>query len=100
MAPLVLPKMYIFIKTLTGKTYTLIVQEDYSIERVKDKIEAKLGIPADQQRLIFMAMELKDGFTLAEYKIGQECTLFLVLRLRGGMQSFMKTLEVEASDSN
>ena len=106
MTPCQPPKMYIFVKTLTGKTITLIVEEDDSIETVKVKIELKLGIPADQQRLIFMAVELKNGFTLANYDIQPEVTLFLILRLRGGMQIFVKTWtgktitsEVEASDS-
>ncbi|KAG2739592.1 hypothetical protein P692DRAFT_20881803 [Suillus brevipes Sb2] len=61
--------MQIFFKTLMGKTITL-----------------------EQQHLIFPWHAGQNGLSFSDYNIQRESTLHLVLRLRGGMQIFIKTL--------
>ena len=76
--------MQLYVKTLTGKTVSIEVEEGESIEEVKAKIAEKEGIPPEQQRLIFGGQQLQDSKTIDDYDMDDDATLHLVLRLRGG----------------
>ena len=76
-----------------------------TIENVKTKIQDKKGIPSKRQCLSYLSKDLYDGYTLSDYNIKNGSTLKLVVRLRGGMQIFVRTpntiipLEVKPHDS-
>lgn len=80
--------MQVFVKTLTGKTISVDVEPDESVESLKAKIQEKEGVPIDQQRIIFDGKQLDSLKSLSDYDIDDDSTLHLVLRLRGGFEHF------------
>ncbi|OUC43206.1 ubiquitin family protein [Trichinella nativa] len=61
--------MLVKVKTLTGKEVELDIDASDLVERIKEKIEEKEGIPPAQQRLIHAGKQMSEGKTAAEYKI-------------------------------
>ena len=74
----------IFLKTLTGKTVNIYVDPFDTMEFFKYLVQLEVGIPYDQQRLLFAGRQLEDNKTFSDYNIQKESTLHLILRLRGG----------------
>ena len=96
----------IFVKNFPGKAITLIVEASDTIDNVKSKIQDKISIPADQQRLVFASKYLENGHTLAEYKVRQQATIQLASSLVGGVKISVTlrsgkdiTLEVNESET-
>lgn len=76
--------MLIKVKTLTGKEIELDIEPNDKVERIKQKVEEKEGIPPPQQRLIFGGKQMNDEKSASDYKIVGGSVLHLVLALRGG----------------
>ncbi|CAI2166461.1 1520_t:CDS:2 [Funneliformis geosporum] len=75
----------IFVFLLTGQGISLDVHSSDAVYIVKEMIHERVGIPSQEQRIIFAGRQLEDGRTLAECNIQCESELLLVPRLRGGM---------------
>ncbi|CAF0974986.1 unnamed protein product [Rotaria sp. Silwood1] len=72
------------VKTLTGKEIEVDIDGTDKIERIKERVEEKEGIPPPQQRLIFGGKQMLDDKTVNEYNVTAGSVLHLVLALRGG----------------
>ncbi|KAG6541089.1 hypothetical protein Mapa_017528 [Marchantia paleacea] len=72
------------VKTLTGKEIEIDIEPTDTIERIKERVEEKEGIPPVQQRLIFAGKQMNDDKTARDYNIEGGSVLHLVLALRGG----------------
>ena len=74
----------IFIKTITGKKISFLLELNETIRDLKIKIHEREGCAVEVQRLVFNGKPLNDDLTLESYNIQQESTLHLVERLLGG----------------
>ncbi|XP_010460963.1 PREDICTED: ubiquitin-NEDD8-like protein RUB2 [Camelina sativa] len=73
------------VKTLTGKEIEIDIEPTDTIDRIKERVEEKEGIPPVQQRLIYAGKQLADDKTAKDYAIEGGSVLHLVLALRGGL---------------
>uniref|UniRef100_A0A8D9FG49 AN1-type zinc finger protein 4 n=1 Tax=Cacopsylla melanoneura TaxID=428564 RepID=A0A8D9FG49_9HEMI len=74
----------IFIETLTGSTFEMVVTPIDSIASIKAKIQRMEGILVSQQHLLYNMQELDDQSTVQDYGIQDGSTIKLVLSMRGG----------------
>ena len=71
----------IFVLLHNCKRYPVTVLQDDTVENLKQIISEKIGIPLDEQRLIFGGKFLEEGCILSDYNIQEYSTVFWVLRL-------------------
>ena len=99
--------MQIFVKSLNGKMVSIDVETSESIGSIKYKIQKQENInPQSDIYLMTAGNELKDDKLLSEYNIDNNTTIRFGIKLKGGMQIFVKTLtgkvvtlDVESSDT-
>ena len=75
-------RMCLYVKTLTGETITLDVEQSAAVERVKLQIQDREDLPPDQQNLLFAGRPMEDGRTLADYSVTPNSSLYLVVHPR------------------
>ena len=74
--------MKIFVKNLTGQTWTLDVKPTDTVESLMQMNYEKQQIPSNKQRLMFRGRQLEESRTIADYNIQEMSTIYLVLRIR------------------
>lgn len=80
-----------FVRLLTGATLAFSLNPEMTIAQIKAEIANQQQIPVEQQRLVFQGKQLDDRdpqtgeeHTLGYYQVGDNASIHLVLRLRGG----------------
>jgi small subunit ribosomal protein S27Ae len=76
--------MHIQIKTLTGRTCSLVMDSTSSIDSLYTQVEQVMGVPREEQKLILNGRRLETGKLLFDYSEEEEANVYLVVDLEGG----------------
>ena len=87
--------MHILVRTLTGKQYELNFEKTASIDNIYSQIEKVMGVPSEEQNLIFNGKSLETGKLLLDYEMGEEENIYLVVKLNGGAKGKKKKKDVK-----
>jgi small subunit ribosomal protein S27Ae len=87
--------MHILIKTLTGKTCSVNVEKTTSIDSIYSHVEQVMGVPSEEQNLIFNGKSLESGKLIIDYDMSEESNVYLVIKLDGGAKGKKKKKDVK-----
>jgi hypothetical protein len=76
-------KINLFVKTISGKTITLYINEDedLTIDNINDMIFKKEGIPKELLYLIYGGKVLESNKKMSDYKIVNNSTIHMNIRI-------------------
>ncbi len=81
--------MHIYIKTLTGKVSDITLSANSSVDELNNQITSSMGIPSDEQKIIFNGKKLEEGL-VSNYGITEESCIYLVVDIEGGKKKKKK----------
>jgi large subunit ribosomal protein L40e len=67
--------MLVFIKQFSGQEIALEVELIDTVQMVKQKIQGKVGLPHNCQRMIYAGKGLEDNKTLGDYQVQPESVI-------------------------
>lgn len=73
--------MQVFVKTLTGKTYTIDVEPDILVKALKEMVQELEGVPPCEQRLVCYGRQLEDERCIKSYNIRHEDSIHLITHI-------------------
>jgi small subunit ribosomal protein S27Ae len=76
--------MHILIKTLTGKQCELDICVTSPISSLYTQVETLMGVPTEEQTLLFNGRRLACGKTISDYMTEESANVYLVVDLLGG----------------
>ncbi|KAL3137130.1 Ubiquitin-40S ribosomal protein S27a [Trebouxia sp. C0010 RCD-2024] len=84
----VVSTMQLFVRT--DETHTVELCANDTVQDVKAVIEARQGIPAAEQRVMFGGRQLHEEASLASEGVSDESTMYILMRLLGGAKKRKK----------
>jgi len=76
----------IFVKDPNGKCHTFDTYKEETVIDLKRKIEGRTGMPAHEQRLVYVMKQLdEDHKCIGDYGITKESMIYALYSVRGGM---------------
>jgi hypothetical protein len=72
------------VTTLSGTTITVLVGIHDSVDRFKQLVAQRTGIPDYQQLMTYGGQKLSNRFTMYQYRIRNYSTVLLVTQVHGG----------------
>jgi len=82
--------MHILVKTLSGETCNLTSSDFSSIDSLKSQIESSMGVPCEEQKLIYKGQSLECGKSVLDYEMEDNSNVYLVVSLDGGAKGKKK----------
>jgi small subunit ribosomal protein S27Ae len=82
--------MHILVKTLSGQTCNLSASEFSQIDSLKAQIASLMGVPAEEQKLLYNNQALESGKSVIDYQIEDNAHVYLVVQLAGGAKGKKK----------
>jgi hypothetical protein len=74
--------MEVKVKTMVGKEYKFAMNSTERVYTLMQKVSEQVGIPAEQQRLVFNGKALKNEDTLENQNVVGGSTVQLLVQLR------------------
>jgi len=90
----------IFIKLPSGKTITLDVDKNGTVNDLKQHIKDKEDIPLEEQELVYAGRVLLDKLRLIDYNIQKESMIKLILKPKSGIKIYVKMVTGKTLDFN
>jgi small subunit ribosomal protein S27Ae len=87
--------MHIFVRTLGGLACSLSAEENSSISSLKSQIETLMGVPSDEQKLIYNGKKLEGENFVTDYEITDNSNVYLVIALEGGAKGKKKKKDIK-----
>lgn len=75
--------MQIFVRLLSGKVVTVVMEESETIKDLKEKVQNQEGLPSNRQVLLFGCVQLDDESTLSGLGVTDKDSLCVFTGMQG-----------------